>query len=90
MTTETLLVLVLVILVLGVLPAWPYSNSWGYAPTGILTLLLVFLLVWAVAGGRPLFRSSTGQEVRTAVQDVGQDIKATGRNVADSIRNTVQ
>ena len=90
MTTETLLVCVLVILVLGVLPSWPYSASWGYAPTGVLTLLLVFFVVWAIAGGRPLFRSTTGQEIRTAVQDVGQDIQSTGRNVADSIRNTVQ
>ena len=90
MTTETLLVCVLVVLVLGVLPTWPYSTSWGYAPTGVLTLLLVFLLIWAIAGGGPLFRNSTGQEVKTAAQDVGQDIKAAGRNVADSIRNTVQ
>ena len=90
MTTETLLVLVLLVLVLGALPTWPYSTSWGYAPTGVLTLLLVFLLIWAVAGGRPLFRSGTRQEVKTAVQDVGQDLKSVGRDAADSIRNAVQ
>lgn len=43
----TLLVVLLVLLLLGVLPAWPYSRRWGYAPGGLLGLLLVvLLLVW--------------------------------------------
>ena len=78
MTTETLLLLIVIILVIGALPSWPYSKSWGYVPTGVLTLLLVVFLVWALAGGRPFFRSS------------GQDIKSAGRDVADSIRHAVQ
>jgi len=89
MTTETLLLLVLIVLIAGLLPAWPYSRSWGYAPTGVLTLLLIVFLVWAIAGERPLFRSS-GRDLKTTVQDAGQDIKAAGRDVADSIRDTVQ
>ena len=66
MTTETLLLLIVIILVIGALPSWPYSKSWGYVPTGVLTLLLVVFLVWALAGGRPLFRSS-GQDVKTTI-----------------------
>ncbi len=82
MSTETLLLLVLIIVVIGALPTWPYSKPWGYAPTGILTLLLLIFIVWAVAGGRPLFRSS--------MDDAGHDLKAAGRDVADSIRHAVQ
>ena len=89
MTTETFLLLILIVFLAGALPTWPHSKSWGYAPTGVLTLLLIVFLVWAIAGGRPLFRSS-GQDVKTTVQDAGQDIKAAGRDVADSIRRTVE
>lgn len=89
MTTETLLLLIVIILVIGALPTWPHSKSWGYAPMGVLTLLLVIFLIWAIAGGRPLFRSS-GQDIKTTVQDAGQDIKAAGRDVADSIRDVVK
>ncbi len=89
MTTEMLLLLMVIILLIGVLPAWPYSKSWSYAPTGVLTLLLAVFLVWAIAGGRPLFRNS-GQGIQTTVQDAGQDLKAAGRDVADSIRDAVQ
>jgi hypothetical protein len=39
------LLILLVLLLVGGLPAWPYSRSWGYAPTGILTVLLVVLLL---------------------------------------------
>ena len=78
MSTETLFLLLIVVLILGILPAWPYSKAWGYTPPGILTLLLVVFLVWAVAGNRPLFRTA------------GQDLKAAGRDVAESIRHTVQ
>lgn len=89
MTTETLLLLVVLLLVIGALPSWSYSKSWGYAPTGVLTLLLIIFLIWAIAGGWPLFRSS-GQDFQTTVQDAGQDLKAAGRDVADSIRDAVQ
>ena len=89
MATEALLLLIVILLVLGALPSWPYSRAWGYAPTGILTLLLAAFLIWAIAGGRPLFRSS-GQDIQTTVQDAGLDLKAAGRDVADSIRDAVQ
>jgi len=88
-STETVLLLIIIVFLAATLPAWPYSRAWGYAPTGVLTLLLVVFLVWAIAGGRPLFRSS-GQNIETTAQDVGQDIKSAGREVADSIRDAVE
>lgn len=42
---ETILVILLVLLLLGALPAWPYSRGWGYYPSGTLGLLLIVLLV---------------------------------------------
>lgn len=42
---ETILVILLVLILIGALPAWPYSRSWGYYPSGTLGLLLVVLLV---------------------------------------------
>lgn len=41
----TILLIVLLLLLLGGLPAWPYSRSWGYGPSGVLGLLLLVLLV---------------------------------------------
>jgi hypothetical protein len=40
-----ILLIVLIVLLFGGLPAWPYSRSWGYGPSGILGLLLVVLLI---------------------------------------------
>jgi hypothetical protein len=40
-----ILLIILIVLLLGAVPAWPYSRSWGYGPSGILGLLLVVLLV---------------------------------------------
>ncbi|HZD03375.1 MAG TPA: DUF3309 family protein [Longimicrobiales bacterium] len=45
----TLIVILLVLLLLGALPAWPYSRRWGFAPSGIITfLLLILLIAWLV------------------------------------------
>ncbi|GAA5234186.1 DUF3309 domain-containing protein [Verticiella sediminum] len=46
----TLLLIVLILLLIGALPAWPYSRGWGYGPTGGLGLLLVILLVLFALG----------------------------------------
>ena len=45
-----ILILVLLLLVLGAWPAWPYSSHWGYYPSGLLGLLLVAVLVLALIG----------------------------------------
>lgn len=42
---ETLLIVVLVLLLVGLLPSWPYSANWGYFPSGIVTVLLVIALI---------------------------------------------
>ena len=47
---EANLVIVLVVLVIGAIPAWPYSSSWGYSPMGLLGLLLVIVLVLWLLG----------------------------------------
>jgi Protein of unknown function (DUF3309) len=41
---------ILILLLIGALPTWPYSRSWGYYPSGGLGLIVVILLVLAVAG----------------------------------------
>ncbi len=47
---STILLIILVLLLLGALPTWPYSRSWGYYPSGGLGLILVILLVLVLAG----------------------------------------
>lgn len=41
----TILLILVILLLLGAVPAWPYSRSWGYGPSGILGLALVVVLV---------------------------------------------
>ncbi|HUL18122.1 MAG TPA: DUF3309 family protein [Steroidobacteraceae bacterium] len=45
MPLRTLLIVVLVLLVIGLLPAWPYSTGWGYYPSGGIALILLVLLL---------------------------------------------
>jgi len=45
-----LLLVLIVILLLGALPAWPYSRSWGYYPSGGIGLVLVIILVLVLMG----------------------------------------
>ena len=48
-----LLFIVLLILLLGAVPAWPYSRGWGYGPSGVLSLLLIVFLVLLIMGMIP-------------------------------------
>jgi hypothetical protein len=50
MSISTILLILLVLLLVGALPAWPYSGGWGYYPSGGLGLVLVVLLVLVVSG----------------------------------------
>ncbi len=50
MTLGTILFVVLILLLLGAIPAWPHSRGWGYGPSGGLGLLLVILLVLLFLG----------------------------------------
>ena len=45
-----LVLLIVIILLIGVLPAWPYSSGWGYYPSGGLGLVVVVLLVLLLTG----------------------------------------
>ena len=47
---STILVVVLVLLLVGALPAWPYSRSWGYYPSGGIGVVLVILLILFLMG----------------------------------------
>ncbi len=46
----TILLIILILLLLGALPTWPYSAGWGYYPSGGVGLLVVILIVLLVAG----------------------------------------
>ena len=50
MSLGTILLILLVLLLLGALPTWPYSGGWGYYPSGGLGLVLIILLVLVVSG----------------------------------------
>ena len=46
----TVLIVILVLLLVGVAPVWPYSSGWGYYPSGGLTLLLLVLVIFLLTG----------------------------------------
>jgi hypothetical protein len=49
---RTILILILIIVLIGALPTWPYSSGWGYYPSGGLgVILLIVLIFWLM--GRP-------------------------------------
>lgn len=50
MTLGMLLLIIVVLLLIGAIPAWPYSRSWGYAPSGLVGVVLVVVLVLLLAG----------------------------------------
>jgi len=50
MSIGTILLIVLVLLLVGALPAWPYSGGWGYYPSGGIGLLVLILLVLLLMG----------------------------------------
>jgi Protein of unknown function (DUF3309) len=47
---STILIIVLILLLIGALPTWPYSAGWGYYPGGGLGLILIIVIILAVAG----------------------------------------
>ena len=50
MSLTTILLIILVLLLIGAVPAWPYSRGWGYGPSGILGVLVVVLIVLMLLG----------------------------------------
>ncbi|MCD6046787.1 MAG: hypothetical protein K0S08_434 [Gammaproteobacteria bacterium] len=47
---HTILLIILILLLLGVVPTWPYSRTWGYWPSGGVGLLLIILLILSLTG----------------------------------------
>jgi hypothetical protein len=45
MTLSTILLIIIILLLIGAVPAWPYSRGWGYGPSGILGVILIVLVV---------------------------------------------
>jgi hypothetical protein len=50
MTIGTILLIVLILLLIGAVPAWPYSRGWGYGPGGVLGVVLIIVIVLLVMG----------------------------------------
>lgn len=50
MSIGTMLLIIVVLLLVGAIPTWPHSRGWGYAPSGVLGLVLVVLLVLFLMG----------------------------------------
>lgn len=50
MTLGTILLIILILLLIGAIPSWPYSRSWGYGPSGGLGLLVIILLILVLMG----------------------------------------
>jgi Protein of unknown function (DUF3309) len=47
---STVLVVLLILLLLGAIPSWPYSRGWGYGPSGVLGIVLIVILILALTG----------------------------------------
>lgn len=52
----SIILVILVLLLVGVLPTWPYSSGWGYYPSGGLGLLLLIVLILSLTGRRGALR----------------------------------
>ncbi|MDO9127522.1 MULTISPECIES: DUF3309 family protein [Parvibaculum] len=47
---STILLVILILLIIGAVPSWPYSRGWGYGPSGLLGVLLIVLIVLLLTG----------------------------------------
>jgi len=45
-----ILLIILVLIIIGTIPAWPYSRGWGYYPSGIVGILFIILLILVLTG----------------------------------------
>lgn len=50
MSLGTILLIVLILILVGVIPVWPHARSWGYAPSGVVGVLLVIVIVLFLLG----------------------------------------
>jgi Protein of unknown function (DUF3309) len=47
---STILIVILILILLGALPTWPYSSGWGYGPGGVVGLILIIVVILALLG----------------------------------------
>ncbi|MEE1657960.1 DUF3309 family protein [Microvirga sp. CF3062] len=50
MGISTILLIIVILLLIGVVPAWPHSRGWGYGPSGLLGVVLVILIILLLMG----------------------------------------
>lgn len=50
MSVATLLIVILILVLIGAIPAWPYSRGWSYGPSGLVGIVLIVLLVLVLLG----------------------------------------
>jgi hypothetical protein len=50
MTLGTILLIILILLLIGAIPSWPYSRGWGYGPSGILGVVLLIIIILLLMG----------------------------------------
>lgn len=50
MSLGTILLIVVILILIGVLPTWPHARSWGYAPSGLVGVVLIVLLIMFLMG----------------------------------------
>ena len=81
---STLLMIILVLLLVGALPTWPYSSGWGYYPAGGLGVVLLMTLVVAVVQRK----DRLGIRQRRARKKGRHDIRGAQTNIVPSIHKT--
>jgi len=47
---STILIIILILILVGAIPSWPYSRGWGYGPSGVVGVILVILLILLLLG----------------------------------------
>jgi len=50
MSISTILLIILILILVGAIPSWPHSRSWGYGPSGLIGILVIVLLVLLLTG----------------------------------------
>jgi hypothetical protein len=50
MTIGTILLIILILILIGALPTWPYSSGWGYRPTGLLGIVVIVVIILLLTG----------------------------------------
>ncbi|WP_457092911.1 DUF3309 family protein [Microvirga sp. P5_D2] len=50
MALSTILLILIILLLIGAVPAWPHSRSWGYGPSGLLGVILLILIILLLLG----------------------------------------